>query len=308
MNEFMPDLLTIAYNAGKAILEIYNKEFDVVYKEDRSPLTLADKESHKIISDSLSAPNLEQFPIFSEEGNDISYEERKKWEFFWLVDPLDGTKEFIKRNGEFTVNIALIHKGRPILGVIYIPVKDIFYFAAEGLGAWKLQNNGIIEGLNQRCKDKEELLKEILNYSTNLRVNNRRDDSSKYINIIGSVSHATKEQERFVEELKKRFDRVEFLSAGSSLKFGMVAEAAADVYPRFGPTREWDTAAGQAIVEQAGGKVLEVFTMTTMKYNKENILNPWFIVINGNDSYMQDITECIQLTLGTDNINLNLES
>lgn len=220
-------------------------------------------------------------PVLSEEGKDIPFDERKRWEYFWLVDPLDGTKEFIKRNGEFTVNIALIHKDRPVLGCIYIPVRDTFYFASVNLGAYKLVNGKTVtDSLS---------LKELLNSSQKLplSINNAKFSSlnnqsapmgKTSLTIIGSRSHATKELSEFVERAKKRYVEVEFVSAGSSLKFCLVAEGGADIYPRFGPTMEWDTAAGQAIVEQAEGSVLDTQTKKPLKYNKNNLVNPFFIV------------------------------
>ena len=277
MKDFIPHLLMIACQAGKAILNVYNKEFDITYKDDMSPLTIADKRSNGIIVKHLSMLPLNQFPILSEEGKCIPYDETKAWEYFWLVDPLDGTKEFIKRNGEFTVNIALIHGGRPVIGLIYIPVRDIFYFAANGLGAYKLQNSKVFEILNKKSGDKRELLQKIINNSTKLLLNHSTTEPINHINIIGSSSHATSEQEDFVKEIKKKISKVNFISAGSSLKFCLVAEGLADIYPRFGPTMEWDTAAGQAIVEQAGGYVMDVVSKESLRYNKSNLMNPWFI-------------------------------
>ena len=284
MNEFIPDILLIAYNAGKAILDIYNKDFDISYKDDLSPLTIADKQSNKIIEIGLSSPNLGLFPILSEEGRAITYDERKGWGIFWLIDPLDGTKEFIKRNGEFTVNIALIQKNKPILGVVYIPAKDMLYFAADGLGAFKLKDSKVIEdAFSNGVWEDGELLRTVINSSTKLLVNKTTNEPAECIKIVGSSSHATKEQEEFLENIKKKFTKVEFKSAGSSLKFCFVAEGLADIYPRFGPTMEWDTAAGQIIVEQAGGMVLDMGTKEPLKYNKENLLNPFFFALNRED-------------------------
>ena len=249
MNEFIPDILLIAYNAGKAILDVYNKDFDITYKDDLSPLTIADKQSNKIIEMGLSSQHLGRLPILSEEGRAIIYDERKGWEIFWLIDPLDGTKEFIKRNGEFTVNIALIQKNKPILGVVYIPAKDMLYFAADGLGAFKLKDSKVIEdAFSNGVWEDGELLRTVINSSTKLLVNKTTNEPAECIKIVGSSSHATKEQEEFLENIKKKFTKVEFKSAGSSLKFCFVAEGLADIYPRFGPTMEWDTAAGQIIV------------------------------------------------------------
>jgi len=283
--------LTASKKAGAAVLDVYNSEFAVELKEDRSPLTLADKRSHEIISERMESlgPDLinrfleakdRSIPVLSEEGKGIPFEERKDWEYFWLVDPLDGTKEFVKRNGEFTVNIALIHINRPVLGVIYIPVKDTLYFGAEGLGSYKLEFN----------KQPDFVLPEeyspvnfnnIISASQKLNAGKALRSSSgnmQHITIIGSRSHMSKDTEDYINGLKKKYSKVDFISAGSSLKFCLIAEGRADIYPRFGPTMEWDTAAGQGIVEQAGGKVLNLSLKEPLRYNKENLLNPFFVV------------------------------
>jgi 3'(2'), 5'-bisphosphate nucleotidase len=274
--------LLAAKRAGKAILEVYNSDFAVERKDDNSPLTLADKRSHEIIMNDLRKTvaiknskhthNNLTLPILSEEGRDIPYDERKGWEYFWLVDPLDGTKEFIKRNGEFTVNIALIHKNNPVLGVIYVPVKDTFYFAAIDIGAYKLTNSKIVTG--------KLSMKELLDKSQRLPIS--INDKKASLTIIGSRSHATKEFSEFIEHIKEKHGEVELVSAGSSLKFCLVAEGIADVYPRFGPTMEWDTAAGQAIVEQVEGRVVDIQTKEPLRYNKRNLLNPFFIITGQN--------------------------
>ena len=268
--------------AGEAILEVYNSDFAVERKDDNSPLTLADKRSHEIIMNDLRKTvaiknskhthNNLTLPILSEEGRDIPFDERKGWEYFWLVDPLDGTKEFIKRNGEFTVNIALIHKNNPVLGVIYVPVKDTYYFAATSIGAYKLTNSKIVTG--------KLSMKELLDKSQRLPIS--INDKKASLTIIGSRSHATKEFSEFIEHMKEKHGEVELISAGSSLKFCLVAEGIADVYPRFGPTMEWDTAAGQAIVEQVEGRVVDIQTKEPLRYNKRNLLNPFFIITGQN--------------------------
>ena len=259
-----------AKRAGEAILEVYDSDFAVEQKDDKSPLTLADKRSHEIIEKILEQTvtvNNSTVPILSEEGKEIPYDERIKWEYFWLVDPLDGTKEFIKRNGEFTVNIALIHKHKPVLGIIYIPVKDVFYFAAINFGAYKLENSGILtENLS---------IEELIDKSQKLPLNS---NDKTTLTVIGSRSHTSEEFTEFVKQLNQKHENVEFISSGSSLKLCLVAEGKADVYPRFGPTMEWDTAAGQAIVEQAKGTVMETETNKPLNYNKNNLLNPFFIV------------------------------
>jgi 3'(2'), 5'-bisphosphate nucleotidase len=259
-----------AKRAGEAILEVYDSDFAVEQKDDKSPLTLADKRSHEIIENVLEqtvTANNSTVPILSEEGKEIPYDERIKWEYFWLVDPLDGTKEFIKRNGEFTVNIALIHKHKPVLGIIYIPVKEVFYIAAINFGAYKLENSSILT---------EDLsIEELIDKSQKLPLNS---NDKTTLTVIGSRSHTSEEFTEFVKQLNQKHENVEFISSGSSLKLCLVAEGKADVYPRFGPTMEWDTAAGQAIVEQAKCTVMEAETNEPLNYNKSNLLNPFFIV------------------------------
>lgn len=261
-------LIDIAAEAGAAISDVYHTAFEVSYKEDRSPLTMADQRSHAIILSRLTelSPRL---PVLSEEGRDIPYKERKRWEYFWLVDPLDGTKEFVKRNGEFTVNIALIHGNKPVAGMIYIPEKKTYYFAAEGLGAYKL----VSDNTNLPRLSYNDLLKE----SQRLSAGSRIQQGGRPLTIIGSRSHASKEFEEFVKAMKQKYPDVAILSAGSSLKFCLVAEGMADVYPRFGPTMEWDTAAGQCIVEESGGVVVDM-SRKRLTYNKESLLNTDFIV------------------------------
>lgn len=249
-------------SAGKAILEIYNSDFAVELKSDNSPLTQADEKSHLEITKALENT---EFSILSEEGASIAFEDRKNWEYFWMVDPLDGTKEFVKRNGEFTVNIALIHKAKAILGVIYVPVKDELYFGAEGIGSYKIEgfsklnNNSSIQdwfGQGQKLPLKHDRL----------------------YTVVGSRSHMSTETEEFIQNKKNEVGEIDIISVGSSLKLCMVAEGKADVYPRFAPTMEWDTAAGQAIVEAMGGSVINWESKQNMQYNKENLLNSWFLV------------------------------
>lgn len=273
--------LLASREAGLAILEIYKQDFDVLYKEDQSPLTLADQRSHDIIVDHLTEPSGKNLPVLSEEGKGVPFEERRAWEYFWLIDPLDGTKEFIKRNGEFTVNIALIYQHRPVLGVIYAPVNNVFYFASEGSGSYRLKNNNAIGLLESKASkiEKDSVLKEILKQSDRLPYYDTPSDThDSQLVIVGSRSHPSKEFEAFVETMRKEHMKVEVISSGSSLKLCLVAEGMADIYPRLGPTMEWDTAAGQAIVEQANGSVLNYETGEPLQYNKKNLLNSWFIV------------------------------
>ena len=251
--------------AGKAILEVYHSDFSVTNKSDNSPLTLADQRSHEIIMKYLSEFDI---PVLSEEGKDIDYKKRASWERVWIVDPLDGTKEFIKRNDEFTVNVALISRNKPRIGVIFLPVKNILYFGAKAVGSFKAE-------IKTDETEKTDLLERLIALSQKLPL---PASDKKEFTIAGSRSHSTPELEAFVEKSRQEHGNAEFISAGSSLKFCLVAEGRADVYPRTGPTMEWDTAAGQAVAENAGAKVVDFQTGESLTYNKENLLNPWFIV------------------------------
>ena len=258
------ELLKIAINAsiegGHAIMKVYASDFEVEKKEDESPLTLADKNCNEVIEKFLTKTNI---PILSEEGAKISFEERKQWEYSWLVDPLDGTKEFVKRNGEFTVNIAMIHNGSPIMGVIYVPVKEELYFGMEGLGSYKVSKNSVIDSLDN-----------LVFQSKKLPIDYTRD---MYV-VVGSRSHMSTETEEFFEDKKKVHAKVEVMTVGSSLKICMVAEGKADAYPRYAPTMEWDTGAGHAIAKFAGFSVKKYNSSEDVVYNKEELLNPWFLV------------------------------
>ena len=247
--DWLPAIIDIAYQAGERILEIYHdEEFIIEHKDDRTPLTQADLAAHRTIVAGLSSLTPE-VPILSEESSGIPYQTRQR---YWLVDPLDGTKEFIKRNGEFTVNIALIENGQPVLGVIVVPVTGLCYYASRDHGAWK------------KTPD-----------STPGRIRVRKVDSS-HIVVVGSRSHGSERMQQFLENL----GRHELMSMGSSLKFCLVAEGKADIYPRLGLTSEWDTAAAQCIVEEAGGQVINVDTHEQLQYNsKDSLLNPEFLVI-----------------------------
>jgi 3'(2'), 5'-bisphosphate nucleotidase len=258
-----------AIAAGKAILEVYGTDFDVDIKADKSPLTLADRRSHEIIMAALKATGI---PILSEEGREIPYAERSAWNPFFLVDPLDGTKEFVKRNGEFTVNIALIEDRGPVMGVIYVPVKDWLYLAAKGIGAHKLTDAAArLGGSDAESVD----LPTVLDKARQLPVGGAGE---RPFTIVGSRSHSNPELEAEIEKQRARHGEVDFISAGSSLKLCLVAEGAADLYPRTGPTMEWDTGAGQAIALYSGAEVVEFESGRPLVYNKENLLNPWFIV------------------------------
>jgi 3'(2'), 5'-bisphosphate nucleotidase len=252
MNKQLPPIdkiIDIAKCAGEAILKIYETDFSVYEKSDLSPLTEADLAAHNVISDSLLQLTPE-IPILSEESAKIPYSLRKGWDSYWLIDPLDGTKEFVKRNGEFTVNIALIENQEPILGVIYVPVSKVTYYGSRDGGAFKQQPDCLVESISAIPKH------------------------GSPIRVAGSRSHAGESLKRYLENLGEH----EIVSMGSSLKSCLVAEGLADIYPRLGPTSEWDTAAAQAIVEAAGGKITDT-RMQPLRYNtKESLLNPDFFV------------------------------
>jgi len=241
-------IIAIAKDAGEAIMKIYNKDFTVEYKDDKSPLTEADTKANEIICTALVElyPNI---PIMSEENKQTEYSVRKNWEYYWCIDPIDGTKEFIKKNNEFTVNIALIHKDTPILGVVYAPAIDEMYWAKKDEGAYKN---------NQKLP---------------LHINSRPE---KKLSVVASKSHLSKETQEFIDNLET--EMIEQVSKGSSLKLCMVAEGIADIYPRLAPTMEWDTAAADAVVRESGKMTYSQEDEQPMVYNKENLLNPWFIV------------------------------
>lgn len=252
MKQLMNDVAELSKRAGEAILNVYNRDdFNVETKQDDSPITAADLAAHKIIVAGLEAltPDI---PIHSEESEGITWEMRKEWKKYWLVDPLDGTKEFIKRSGEFTVNIALMENGEPILGVVYVPVSGVTYLGAQGEGAFRRE--GAVE--------------------KNIHV---RKVSSPAI-MVASRSHGADKLEGIEAAIKDAFGAVELTNMGSSLKLCLIAEGKADIYPRLAPTSEWDTAAAHAVVTAAGGVVTNL-KFETLKYGKENILNPYFLVL-----------------------------
>lgn len=244
----LEDIKTIALEAADAIMKIYAKDFSVEYKDDKSPLTEADTKANEIICKRLEElyPTI---PMMSEENKEVPFEVRKNWEYYWCIDPIDGTKEFIKKNDEFTINIALIHKNSPVLGVVYAPAIDEMYSAKKGYGAFK---NGM---------------------RLPLFVNN---EPLKKLSVVASKSHLSEETQVFIDALKT--DEIEQVSKGSSLKLCMVAEGVADIYPRLAPTMEWDTAAADAVVREAQRMTYQFESNEPMVYNKENLLNPWFIV------------------------------
>jgi 3'(2'), 5'-bisphosphate nucleotidase len=241
--------IAAAESACSEILTVYNSaDLQVELKGDSSPLTLADKKAHHAIENILKSTGL---PMLSEEGKNISYDVRKHWDLFWLVDPLDGTKEFIKRNGEFTVNIALIENQKPVLGVVAVPVTGELYYSTKGGGAYLKKDN------DEKFLPKRSPV----------------DLTVSALKIVASRSHMNEETQQFVNTLKNP----ELISAGSSLKFILLASGRADVYPRFAPTMEWDTAAGHAIVNETGLNVLEHGSNDELRYNKDNLLNPHFL-------------------------------
>ena len=280
-----------ALKAGSAILQVYHSsDFEVEKKADSSPLTLADRRSHEIIVDSLAGFDI---PILSEEGQTIAYEDRKVWQTFFLIDPLDGTKEFIKRNGEFTVNIAIISKNRPVAGVVFVPDQNILYFGADDVGSFRADADQIVDRINLNSDSRRrfstmsdsgttEVLSELIRHSTQLPIQQQAD---RPFTIAGSRSHATPDLDVFVAQKRKKYGQVEFISAGSSLKLCLVAEGRADIYPRTGPTMEWDTAAGQAVVEFSGGRVYQYDTTEPLNYNKEDLRNPWFVACRRETGY-----------------------
>ena len=261
MRQLLNTAITAALEAGKVILEIYHSgEFDVEIKGDNSPLTKADTASHNVIMSFLTKTDI---PVLSEEGKSIAYKERKIWKQLWIVDPIDGTKEFIKRNGEFTVNIALIENQKPILGVIFVPAKGDLYFSTKEIGAFKVS-------VDLELFDLDTLV------SKASKIPFERED--KTFTIVASRSHMSSETEAYVQQMRDIHGEVNLISKGSSLKLCMVAEGVANCYPRFAPTMEWDTAAGQAICEHAGFEVIDWGTKENMLYNREELLNNWFLV------------------------------
>lgn len=257
---YLTTAINAAIEAGNKILNIYNGSFNVNVKGDNSPLTEADLASNEVINRHLQTTGL---PIISEENKEVSYETRKNWQTCWMVDPLDGTKEFIKRNGEFTVNIALIEKGSPVMGVIYVPAtKELYYATVSDGKAFKY------------TVEPKTTIEEILNKAVPLKP---ALPAKKIVKVVGSRSHMSDETQAFINTLSQQYDSVEMVSKGSSLKFCLLAEGLAHVYPRYAPTMEWDTAAGHAICKALGIKVISVETDEELQYNKPDLLNSYFV-------------------------------
>lgn len=264
--------IAAALAAGEQIMAVYGSAFAVEFKDDRSPLTEADKRAHLAITKILERTGL---PVLSEEGRSISSKERQDWKRYWLVDPLDGTKEFVKRNGEFTVNIALMERDGepsgplgaavPIAGVLYVPVKQVLYFAWQGGGAYRQSGAATLE--------KDTAYERA---ARSIRLPLSRPDQT--YTIVASRSHQSPETEAFIRRAEEEHGTVQLTSMGSALKICLVAEGAADVYPRYAPTMEWDTAAGHAIADEAGRRLIDISTNAPMRYNKHELVNNWFIV------------------------------
>ncbi|MCH7829066.1 MAG: 3'(2'),5'-bisphosphate nucleotidase CysQ [Proteobacteria bacterium] len=255
MKSLIDPVVALAEDAGRAILEVYSTDFEVQSKDDNSPLTQADLAAHHCIVAKLESltPGM---PIISEEAELPDFEERRSWERYWLIDPLDGTKEFVKRNGEFTVNIALIENHRPVFGVVHVPVQGKTYLGCEGYGAELRQGNAAAQAIHVAT------------------------ESANPVRVVGSRSHRGASLDAYLENL----GAYDMLAMGSSLKFCVIAEGGADLYPRLGLTSEWDTAAAQAVVEQAGGSVVTL-DGKPLKYNtKSDILNPYFFVVGASDN------------------------
>lgn len=256
-HQYLEPVIAIAKAAGEAIMQVYSTDFSVVKKEDNSPLTQADMAAHNIIVDTLKTLTPE-IPSLSEESEDISPEIRNAWRRYWLIDPLDGTREFVKRNGEFTVNIALIDDHKPVLGVVYAPVKELLYFACHQSGAYKQ--------LDGQQPEK-------------IRIKNF--DASKPI-VAGSRSHQDQKLHDFIQKIETNLGVIpKVISIGSSLKICLVADGTADVYPRLGPTFEWDTAAGHCVLNEAGGDIVDEQGLSLLYNRKSSLLNPFFFATNG---------------------------
>jgi 3'(2'), 5'-bisphosphate nucleotidase len=267
--EYLPKVIDIAEAAGNAIMQVYSTYFKITKKEDQSPLTQADIAAHHVILHGLQAltPHI---PVISEEAAIASYDSRRHWSRYWLIDPLDGTREFVKRNGEFTVNIALIEQHEPVLGVVYAPATAQLYFAAEAFGAHKRSSSDEVVNLQVKPFDIRQLV------------------------IAGSRSHSDEKTQQFLHNIHRRHDaKPELLSVGSSLKICLVAEGVADVYPRLGPTFEWDTAAAHCVLREAGGDIVDTKGLS-LRYNRqESLLNPHFFATNHPqhpwETYIQNI-------------------
>lgn len=262
MNNLLKTAIEAALLAGEKIMQIYARDFEVEYKDDASPLTAADQAANAVIVDLL---NQTPIPIISEENKQLPYSERTAWNRCWIVDPLDGTKEFIKKNDEFTVNIALVDHGKPVMGVILVPAENTLYYAI-------VEEGKAFRVTVEEAADIETLFAKATPIAP--------QSIPGKIRVVGSRSHMNDATLNYVEQLKSKGKEIEIVSKGSSLKLCLIAEGAADVYPRFAPTMEWDTAAGHAICNAVGIRVLDRTTGSEMRYNKENLLNNHFLVLH----------------------------
>lgn len=267
--DYLEIAIQAAYLAGKKILNVYTQDFAVISKSDNSPLTEADIQSNEIILQTLKQTGI---PVISEEIKSMDFEQRSTWDLCWIVDPLDGTKEFVKRNGEFTVNIALVSNGLPVLGVVYLPVLRRLYFTSDKIGSHVINLH------------ENELLPDMISLQKRAKHLTHQTFPDIYT-IVASRSHSSPATEAFVDKCKSKYKEIALVSHGSSLKLCMVAEGKAHVYPRLGPTMEWDTAAAHAVAKFAGCKVLDFYTKKELRYNKENLLNPYFIVLRKEDDF-----------------------
>lgn len=272
--------LLASLEAGEEIMRIYTdpkQDFGIERKADNSPLTLADKASHRVIMNYLAATPI---PVLSEEGRHLPYEERSGWDCLWVVDPLDGTKEFIKKNGEFTVNVALVQQGAPVLGVVYVPVTRVLYYGMVGEGAWKCT----VPALGSSLPEAGSLAAFLSQGAPSdgkapfggeqLPVGRGHD----VFTVVASRSHMSPETQAYIQEMERVHGQVRTVSSGSSIKICLVAEGVADAYPRYAPTMEWDTAAGDAVARAAGRAVRNAENGKPLLYNKPDLLNPWFLV------------------------------
>ena len=279
-NTLLGTALLASLEAGEEIMRIYNdpeQDFGVERKADNSPLTLADKASHQVIMRHLAGTGI---PVLSEEGQHQHYGERAAWERLWVVDPLDGTKEFIKKNGEFTVNVALVVEGQPVLGAVYVPASRLLYYGKVGEGAWKCAVPRLRAGLPVDC-GLDAFLAHGADTGTPSPFGGEplpAGGGHDIFTVVASRSHMSPETQAYIREMERVHGQVRMVSSGSSIKICLVAEGVADAYPRYAPTMEWDTAAGDAVARAAGKMVTDAGTGKPLAYNKPDLHNPWFLV------------------------------
>lgn len=269
MDTLLHSAILAALKAGKHIAAIYDSGFDVEYKSDASPVTKADKEANQIIEDFLAVHSI---PVLGEEGEHFEYDKRKHWQDIWIVDPLDGTKEFVKRNGEFTVNIALSRAGVPVIGVIYSPVFKDLYFASDEIGSYKIDRHSLID-VEEKIAEFD--LSQIVSLAKKLPV----QALPEMYTVVASRSHQNGDIRRYIQNLKQEKGQINTIYTGSSIKMCWIAEGKAHEYPRYGRTMEWDTCAGHCILKNAGAELLHMQSQLSLSYNKEDISNPDFLAI-----------------------------